>query len=41
LGRCIHTVKKNRETLEVTSKDIGLDVTAEKSMAMFQDQLAG
>jgi len=43
LGRSIHTVKKNTEALVVTSKDISLEVSAEKTkyLAMFQDQHAG
>jgi len=43
LGRNIRTVKINTKALVVTSKDIGLEVSAEKTkyLAMFQDQHAG
>jgi len=43
MGRSMHTVKKNTETLVVTSKDIGLEVSAKKTkyLAMFQDQHGG
>ena len=43
LGRSIHTVKKNRETLVVVSKETGLEVNADKSscMAMSPDQNTG
>jgi hypothetical protein len=30
LGGSIHTIKKNRETLVLASKEIGLEVNAEK-----------
>jgi hypothetical protein len=30
LGESIHTIKKNKEALKVTSKEIGLEVNAEK-----------
>jgi len=41
-GRSIHTIKKNTEALEVTSKKIGLDVNADKTeyMIMSRDQNA-
>jgi hypothetical protein len=43
LGESIHVVKKNTEALAVTSKEIGLEVNAEKTkyMVMSQDQNAG
>jgi hypothetical protein len=34
LGRSIHTVKKNREALVVASKDIGLELNANKTKYM-------
>jgi hypothetical protein len=43
LGESVHTVKKNIEALVVASKEIGLEVNAEKTkyMVMFRDQNAG
>ena len=43
LGGSIHTIKEKTETLVVTSKEIGLEVNADKTkyMVMFQDQNAG
>jgi len=43
LGRSMHTVKKNTEALVDASKDIGLDVNANRTkyMVMSQDQDAG
>jgi len=43
LGRSIHTVKKNTEAFTVASKDIGLEVIANKSkyMDMSRDHNAG
>jgi hypothetical protein len=43
LGRSIHTIKKNTEALVVASKEIGLEVNAEKTkyMVMSLDQNAG
>jgi hypothetical protein len=43
LGRSLHTIKRNTEVLLVASKDIGLEVNAEKTkfMEMSQDQNAG
>jgi len=35
LGRSIHTINKNREVLLVASKEIGVEVNAEKSKYMF------
>jgi hypothetical protein len=42
-GRSIHTIKKYAEALELGSKEIGLDVRADKtkSMVKSQDQNAG
>ena len=34
LGRSIHTIKKNTEALVVASKEIGLEVNADKSKCM-------
>jgi hypothetical protein len=43
LDRSIHAIKKNTEALVVASKEIGLEVNAEKSkyMVMSRDQNAG
>ena len=43
LGRSIHTRKKNTEALVVASKEIGLEVNADKTkyMVTSQDQNAG
>jgi hypothetical protein len=43
LGGSIHAIKKNTEALLVASKEIGLEVNAEKTkyMVMSQDQNAG
>jgi hypothetical protein len=43
LGGSVHTVKKNAETLVVATKEIGLEVNADKTkyMVMSQDQNAG
>jgi len=43
LGGSVHTVKKNTESLVVASKEIGLEVNADKTkyMVMFRDQNAG
>jgi len=43
LGGSIHTVKKNTETLRVASKEIGLEVNADKIkyMVMLRDENAG
>ena len=40
LGGSVHTVKENAETLVVTSKEIGLEVNADKTkyMIMSRDQ---
>jgi len=42
-GGSIHTVKKNTESLVVSSKEIGLEVNADKTkyMVMSRDQNAG
>jgi len=42
LGGSIHTIKENTETLVVASKEIGLEVHADKTkyMVMFRDQNA-
>jgi hypothetical protein len=39
----IHTIKKNIEALVITSKEIGLEINAEKTkyMVMSRDQNAG
>ena len=34
LGRSIHTVKENAEALEVATKEIGLEVNADKTKYM-------
>jgi hypothetical protein len=43
LGGSIHAIKKNTEALVVASKEIGLDIEAEKTkyMVMSRDQNAG
>jgi hypothetical protein len=43
LGGSIHTIRKNTEALLITSKEIGLEVNAEKTkyMVMSRDQNAG
>jgi len=43
MGRSVHTIKKNTETLVFASKGIGLEVNADKTkyMVMFRDQNAG
>jgi hypothetical protein len=43
LGRSIHAIKKNTEALVVTSKEIGLEVNAEKTKykVKSRDQNAG
>jgi hypothetical protein len=44
LGRSVHTIKKNVEALVVASKEIGLEVNADKPIyyiVMSQDQNAG
>jgi hypothetical protein len=43
LGGSIHTIRKNTEVLLVASKEIGLEVNAEKTkyMVMSRDQNAG
>jgi hypothetical protein len=43
LGGSIHTIRKNTETLLIASKEIGLEVNAEKIkyMVMSRDQNAG
>jgi hypothetical protein len=42
-GGTVHTVKQNAETFVVASKEIGLEVNADKTknMIMSQDQNAG
>ena len=42
LGGSVHTVKKNAETLVATTKEIGLEVNADKTkyMIMSRDQSA-
>ena len=42
LGASVHTIKKNAETLVVASKEIGLEINADKTkhMVMSQDQNA-
>jgi len=45
LGRSVHTIKKNTEALVIASKEIGLEVNANKTkysyMVMSRDQNAG
>jgi len=43
LGGSVHTIKENTETLVVASKEIGLEVNADKTkyMVMSRDQNAG
>ena len=43
LGGSVHTVKKNVEALVAATKEIGLEVNADKTkcMTMFRDQNAG
>jgi hypothetical protein len=43
LGGRVHTVKENAETLVIATKEIGLEVNADKTnyMAMSRDQNAG
>ena len=43
LGGSVHTVKENAEALVVATKEIGLEVNADKTkhMIMSQDQNAG
>ena len=43
LGGSVHTIQKNAEALVVASKEIGLEVNADKTnyMVMSQDQNAG
>ena len=43
LGGSIHTVKENAESLEVAAREIGLEVSADKTkyMVMSRDQNAG
>jgi hypothetical protein len=43
LGGIVHNIKKSRESLLVASKEIGLEVNAEKTkyMVMYRDQNAG
>jgi hypothetical protein len=43
LGGSIHTVKENAEALVVTTKEIGLEVNADKAkyMVMSRDRNAG
>ena len=43
LGRSIYTIKKNRDTVVVASKEIGLEVNADKTkyVVMSGDQKAG
>jgi hypothetical protein len=43
LGGSIHTIRKNTEALLIASKEIGLEVNAEKTkyMVMSQDQNTG
>jgi hypothetical protein len=42
LGRSVHTIKKNTETLVVASREIGLEVNADKikHIAMSREQNA-
>jgi hypothetical protein len=41
LGGSVHTVKENAEALVVASKEIGLEVNADKTNYMTRDQNAG
>ena len=43
MGASVHAIKKNTESLVVASKEIGVEVNADKTkyMAMSQDQNAG
>jgi hypothetical protein len=43
LGRCVHTIKKNTEALVIASKEIGLEVNADKTKCIFmsRDHSAG
>jgi len=43
LGRSVHTIKKNTEALVIASKEIGIEVNADKTkyMVMSRDQNAG
>jgi len=43
LGGSVHTMKENAEASKVASKEIGLEVNADKTkyMIMFRDQNAG
>jgi len=43
LGRSVHSIKKNTESLVIASKEIGLEVNADKTkyMVMSRDQNAG
>jgi hypothetical protein len=43
LGRSLHTIKKNTEALVIVSKEIGLEVSADKTMymVMSRDKNAG
>ena len=42
LGRSVHTIKKNKVALVIASKEIGLEVNADKTkyMVMSRDQIA-
>ena len=43
LGGSVHNIKENAEALIVASKEIGLEINADKTkyMVMFHDQNAG
>ena len=43
MGACVHNIKENAEALVVASKEIGLEVNADKTkyMVMSRDQNAG
>jgi len=43
LGRSVHTIKKNKEALVIASKEIGLEVNADKTkyMVMSRNRNAG